>query len=181
MSEIIIKNRKDLEVISSDEKIFEDMWLDPRNNNLGWRGIRETEEEKKEDLKFYEIKKIYSCIIEQGEDVSSEEFFPMELNYDNLNSISFDKGCFIGQEVTSRMYRKGKAKKRVFSFQSKKILEKGQKIFFNDKNIGQILKTINLNGIALIKVDSIPLIQKDPDQIFINKNSCEINFDFHKK
>jgi len=180
MSEILIKNREDLEVISSDEKIFDNMWLDPRSSNLGWRGIREKEGEKKEDLKFYEIKKIYSCIIEQGEDVSSEEFFPMELNYDNLNSISFDKGCFIGQEVTSRMYRKGKAKKRVFSFQSEKNLKKGQKIFFNDKNIGQILKTINLNGIALIKVESIPLIKKDPEQIFINKDSCKINFDFHK-
>ena len=46
-----------------------------------------------------------------------------KLNGNKGDSISFDKGCFIGQEVTSRMYRKGKAKKRVFSFQSKKTLE----------------------------------------------------------
>ena len=110
-------------------------------------------------------------------------FFPYSGQY--FFTLSFALSCprSINKcaQSASAAFVLEKATERVFSFQSKKTLEKGQKIFFNDKNIGQILKTINLNGIALIKVDSIPLIQKDPDQIFINKNSCEINFDFHKK
>ena len=59
-------------------------------------------------------KKISLGIVEEGEDFISGEFFPIELNFDYLNSISFKKGCFIGQEVTSRMHRKGKPKKKSF-------------------------------------------------------------------
>ena len=62
----------------------------------------------------YEKKKISLGIVEEGEDFISGEFFPIELNFDYLNSISFKKGCFIGQEVTSRMHRKGKPKKEFF-------------------------------------------------------------------
>ena len=49
-------------------------------------------------------------------EIKSGELFPMEANLDHLKGIDFKKGCFIGQEVTSRMYRKGKVKKRIILF-----------------------------------------------------------------
>ena len=56
--------------------------------------------------------KIKLGIAEVGSEIKSGELFPMEANLDYLKGIDFKKGCFIGQEVTSRMYRKGKVKKK---------------------------------------------------------------------
>ncbi|MEZ5891837.1 MAG: tRNA-modifying protein YgfZ [Parvularculaceae bacterium] len=44
---------------------------------------------------------------EFGKDFASDEMFLTDVNYDALNAVSYKKGCFIGQEVTSRMKRKG--------------------------------------------------------------------------
>ena len=65
--------------------------------------------------------------------------FSYRLNLDYLNSISFKKGCFIGQEVTSRMYRKGKPKKRVFSITSDRENKPGDDIFLRIKKLAQSL------------------------------------------
>ena len=87
----------------------------------------------------YEKKKISLGIVEEGEDFLSGEFFPIELNLDYLNSISFKKGCFIGQEVTSRMYRKGKPKKRVFSITSNRKINKVMIFLLKIKKLEQLL------------------------------------------
>ena len=45
---------------------------------------------------------------------TSESFLPQELNLDNLNGLSFSKGCFPGQEVIARVHHRGKVKQRLF-------------------------------------------------------------------
>jgi folate-binding protein YgfZ len=59
-----------------------------------------------------------SLQIEQGvgriEAATSEDYIPQMLNYDLTGHISFDKGCYTGQEVVARMHYRGKAKKRLY-------------------------------------------------------------------
>lgn len=56
--------------------------------------------------------------IEQGigriEAATSEDYIPQMLNYDLTGHISFDKGCYTGQEVVARMHYRGKPKKRLY-------------------------------------------------------------------
>jgi folate-binding protein YgfZ len=56
--------------------------------------------------------------IEQGigriEASTSEDYIPQMLNYDLTGHVSFDKGCYTGQEVVARMHYRGKSKKRLF-------------------------------------------------------------------
>jgi folate-binding protein YgfZ len=56
--------------------------------------------------------------IEQGigriEATTSEDYIPQMLNYDLTGHISFDKGCYTGQEVVARMHYRGKSKKRLY-------------------------------------------------------------------
>ena len=111
-SDVNFEEKNDLEVVICLDKKFENSLPDPRHKDLGWRGIRE--KVAVNPTLNYEKKKISLGIVEEGEDFISGEFFPIELNFDYLNSISFKKGCFIGQEVTSRMHRKGKPKKEFF-------------------------------------------------------------------
>jgi folate-binding protein YgfZ len=44
---------------------------------------------------------------------TSERFTPHDLNYQNLDFISFDKGCYVGQEIIARMHYLGKLKKQL--------------------------------------------------------------------
>lgn len=56
--------------------------------------------------------------IEQGigriEAATSEDYIPQMLNYDLTGHVSFDKGCYTGQEVVARMHYRGKPKKRLY-------------------------------------------------------------------
>lgn len=56
-------------------------------------------------------------------DETSEKFTPHELNYHNLGFISFDKGCYKGQEIIARMHYLGKLKKKLQHVQCKTIEE----------------------------------------------------------
>jgi hypothetical protein len=46
-------------------------------------------------------------------DAPSDKIYPIEANFDLLNGIDFQKGCFVGQETTSRMKRRGSIKNRM--------------------------------------------------------------------
>ena len=46
-------------------------------------------------------------------DWGSDKTYPIEANFDLLNGIDFRKGCFVGQETTSRMKRRGQVKNRM--------------------------------------------------------------------
>ena len=50
---------------------------------------------------------------EAGKDYPLGDTFLHEANYDQLNGVSFSKGCFIGQEVASRMQHRGGGRKRI--------------------------------------------------------------------
>lgn len=49
-----------------------------------------------------------------GADMISEKTFPLDCNLDQLNGLDYAKGCFVGQEVASRMKRKGEIRKRLW-------------------------------------------------------------------
>jgi folate-binding protein YgfZ len=49
---------------------------------------------------------------------TSELFQPQELNFQNLNGVSYNKGCYTGQEVIARLYFRGKLKQFVHRFQA---------------------------------------------------------------
>ena len=155
------------------EKEFQGSFIDPRNIDLGWRGIREKSNDRS-NSDNYEKKKISLGIVEEGEDFLSGEFFPIELNLDYLNSISFKKGCFIGQEVTSRMYRKGKPKKRVFSITSNRNNKQGDDIFLENKKIGTIIKSYENESVAILKTNILPKIQKENISVSINNEKATI-------
>jgi len=172
-SDVNFEEKKDLEVVVCLEKEFQGSFIDPRNKDLGWRGIRERSNDisNNED---YEKKKISLGIVEEGEDFLSGEFFPIELNLDYLNSISFKKGCFIGQEVTSRMHRRGKPKKRVFSITCNRNNKQNDDIFLENKKIGTIIKSYKNESVAILKTDALPKIQKENATVNINNEEITI-------
>ena len=123
--------------------------LDPRNKKLGARLVINLEKLylslKKLDLKSTKHEEYYNLsfelgIAQQNTDKLKNKIFGIECNFDELNAIDFKKGCYIGQENTSRIKLKNKLTKRLLQI---KVIEwdisAGQSIFIEKTEIGKVL------------------------------------------
>ncbi|KQW80882.1 CAF17-like 4Fe-4S cluster assembly/insertion protein YgfZ [Brevundimonas sp. Root1279] len=85
--------------------------LDPRVPALGGRSQGDAEADASED--DYQAHRLAQGVPDSDADVPFDTAYPIEANFDLLNGIDFQKGCFIGQETTSRMKRRGSIKNRM--------------------------------------------------------------------
>ncbi|SVB26390.1 uncharacterized protein METZ01_LOCUS179244 [marine metagenome] len=123
--------------------------LDPRHKKLGGRLIINLEKLylslKKLDLKSAEPNEYYKFSHELGipqrdMDKLSDKLFGIECNFEELNGIDFKKGCYVGQENTSRIKLRDKLSKRLLPIQLiKGNLEEGASIFNNENEVGKVL------------------------------------------
>lgn len=140
-------------------------FADPRNEQLGYRIlIPEDLKQKLSDLigaelvdpSQYEAHRIALGVPRGGLDFMYSDAFPHETNMDRLAGVDFDKGCYVGQEVVSRMQHRGTARTR-----SVKVLldgpspEAGATILAGDKPVGTIGSTADGKGIALVRIDRV--------------------------
>lgn len=84
---------------------------DPRLPALGGRGQGDAPSTDSED--DYQAHRLAQGVPDSDADVPFDTAYPIEANFDLLNGIDFQKGCFIGQETTSRMKRRGSIKNRM--------------------------------------------------------------------
>ncbi|UPK33704.1 folate-binding protein YgfZ [Bradyrhizobium sp. 186] len=140
-------------------------FADPRNEELGYRIlIPEQLKQKLSDLigaglvdaAAYESHRIALGVPRGGLDFMYSDAFPHETNMDRLAGVDFDKGCYVGQEVVSRMQHRGTARTR-----SVKVLldgpspEAGTTVLAGDKPVGTIGSTADGKGIALVRIDRV--------------------------
>jgi folate-binding protein YgfZ len=86
--------------------------LDPRLAELGWRGYgREAPADQGEDA--YDAHRLAHGVPDPARDCEPDKTFPLEADADLLNAIDFKKGCYVGQETTSRMKRRSVVKTRM--------------------------------------------------------------------
>ncbi len=129
---------------------------------------------------WYDLIRYKNCIPEGTKEIEINTTLPMEINLDLLGGISFEKGCFIGQEVNARIKYKGLVKRKYVPIQFKNKnfsfsnLDKvDNKIFLETENIGEVIALL-LNkeddiwyGIAKIKLSQLYLFEEN------NKLECD--------
>ncbi len=89
---------------------------DPRDPRLGWRAILPSAEAAAfgtAEVAAYEALRIDAVAPKGGVDFAYGDAFPHDANFDLLNGVDFGKGCYVGQEVVSRMKHRGTGRKRV--------------------------------------------------------------------
>lgn len=91
----------------------------------------------------YEFKRIEAGIPE-GVNEFNERINPVECNLEKY--VSFTKGCYIGQEVIARLDSQGKKPKQMVKINSYNAINRDDKIFSEDKDVGFISSVINYNG-----------------------------------
>ena len=104
----------------------------------------------------YDAHRILIGMPEGGIDYAYGKAFPHEALYDQNGGVDFAKGCYVGQEVVSRMHHRASARKRVVQISSDDYLPKeGTKIKVLDKSVGAITSITGNNGLALLRLDHI--------------------------
>jgi folate-binding protein YgfZ len=83
-----------------------------------------------------------------------ELFTPHMLNLDLLGAISFDKGCYTGQEIVARTHYKGATKRRTMRFVSSEPVNEGDKVTLDGREIGDVLNVAGNNLLAVVPVAS---------------------------
>jgi folate-binding protein YgfZ len=139
-------------------------FFDPRLPALGHRAIgpRATIAAIANDVGeiAWERHRIALGVPEFGKDFSSDEVFLLDVNYDALGGVSYKKGCFVGQEVTSRMKRKGEVRKRTarLSFDGA-APAKGTPVTAGDSTLGEVLSGADGAALGLIRMDRLASAQ----------------------
>ena len=83
----------------------------------------------------------------------SEQFTPHMLNLDVLGAVSFDKGCYTGQEIVARTHYKGATKRRTLRFEASGPVAEGQKVQLDGRDVGDVLNVAGNQLLAVAPVD----------------------------
>jgi len=131
-------------------------FADPRYPPLGWRAIAPNDQLPSTDAGGYRSGRIRLGIADSDEDIGSGKLFPHEANLDQLSGVSFTKGCYVGQEVVSRMQHRGTARSRILPVKvAGGANVNGAEVKAGDRVIGTLLSFDGEDALALLRLDRL--------------------------
>ena len=131
-------------------------WPDPRLPALGWRGYGAEAPDAQPAAEADHDAWRLSLGVPGPADWGSETTYPIEADFDLLAGIDFKKGCFIGQETTSRMKRRGQIKTRMLPIRFQGAPPPhGAEVLAGPLRAGQVLSGRDGAAMALLRLDRI--------------------------
>lgn len=100
--------------------------------------------------------RIANGVAESGPDYALADAFPHDVLLDQLDGVGFKKGCFIGQEVVSRMQHRGTARRRVLLISAASDLPaSGTDLISGGKVVGTLGSISGKHGLAIARIDRV--------------------------
>ena len=151
---------------------------DTRNKDLGLRIIAPLDTPTNADFEKYEETRIGLNIPDPANDLIRDKDFALEARLDEMGAIDFHKGCYIGQEMTSRMKRRGTLKQNLQAFKyDGDEIPYDCPIIADEIEIGRVRTNYKNCGMALIRLDRLKAATQngakmlaDGKQIYIEAN-----------
>jgi tRNA-modifying protein YgfZ len=144
-------------------------WVrDPRIAELGWRGYGADSlpNASEADYERHRLEVGAPGPADWGEDSA----YPLEADFDLLNGVDFKKGCFVGQETTSRMKRRGAIKSRMLPLRFDGAAPAhGAEILAGTLRAGEVLSGADGRAMALVRLDRI-----EGASLTVNGRPCEV-------
>nr|ACG26554.1 aminomethyltransferase [Zea mays] len=146
-------------------------WLkDPRLDYLGYRGIFPAdtipplvESDKEADERHYQLWRIENGVAEGSTEIPKGEAIPLEYNLAGLNAISFEKGCYIGQELIARTHHRGVIRKRLMPMkfvdgngqELEQAVAPGSEVVdeASGKKVGAVSTALGSRGMGLLRLE----------------------------
>jgi hypothetical protein len=134
-------------------------FTDPRLAALGLRILVGAEQGagypdgEKATADAYHAHRITLGVPEGGKDYALGDAFPHEADLDLLHGVSFSKGCYVGQEVVSRMQNRATVRKRVVPIEGDAPLTSGAEVRAGEAVIGTVGSVTGRKALALVRLD----------------------------
>jgi tRNA-modifying protein YgfZ len=103
----------------------------------------------------FAARRLRAGVAEAERDFPASDVFPHDVLLDWNGGVGFRKGCFVGQEVVSRMQHRGTARRRVMLAQAEGHLTPGSDILAGERSIGTVLSSAGRHGIAMVRIDRL--------------------------
>jgi tRNA-modifying protein YgfZ len=140
------------------------VFRDPRLAALGWRVITHKSQTEAAlaatgatlaELDAYHAHRAALGIGEVAFDFVLGDAFPHEINMDQLHGVDFKKGCYVGQEVVSRMQHRGTARTRLVQLRYTDgfVASGGSQVMAGEKTLGVTGTADSGRGLAMIRLD----------------------------
>ncbi|MEM9839143.1 MAG: hypothetical protein AAF830_08305 [Pseudomonadota bacterium] len=161
--------------VAPDAHAPEDAGKDPRVDGLGrrWFTLGPMVSGPRNPGYFHLMRRL--GIPEFGLDYQSGDVFAMDVNLDVLGAVDYQKGCFVGQEVASRMHRKGEVRKRTLKVYGDADLPRGTTLRQRSGIVGTITSMIGGEGLAVMRYDRL-----QGDEVFALHKGFDLRFKIRK-
>lgn len=109
-----------------------------------------------DDPALYDVLRISAGIPEYGRDYALSDVFPHDVLLDLTGGLSFRKGCYVGQEVVSRMQHRGTARRRPVIVKGETALPAtGTELLAGGKPVGALGGVSGVLGLAIVRIDRV--------------------------
>jgi hypothetical protein len=99
--------------------------------------------------------RIENAIAESGSDYALGDAFPHDVLLDQMSGVGFRKGCYVGQEVVSRMQHRGTARRRVLIVSGGSLPAPGTTVSAGGKALGVLGSVHDDKGLAILRIDRV--------------------------
>ncbi len=108
------------------------------------------------DIDAWHRLRILAGVAESGFDYALGDAFPHDVLLDQNEGVGFKKGCYVGQEVVSRMQHRGTARRRILIAETETTLpESGTSITAAGRVVGTLGSSVGSIGLALARIDKV--------------------------
>lgn len=129
---------------------------DPRLPELGRRAIIAKGEMRSDLLRGDNYRDHRLALgIPESRDFGSDKMFALDADLEELHAVDFDKGCYVGQELTARMKHRATARKRLIPIEFSQSGPHDPQLTMNGKEIGEIVSDYGRQGFAHIRLDRL--------------------------
>ncbi len=147
---------------------------DPRDPRAPHRAIAPRADATTDDAGAYHAARIGAGLAEQGVDFGLEDVFPADINMDLIGGVDFRKGCFVGQEVASRMKRRGTARRRTLPATVPATLDAPGPITADGFEIGMLTSFSGGAGLARVRIDRAAEAQAAGQPLLVNGHAITL-------
>ena len=161
--------------VAPDEVIF----ADTRHPDMGLRLLTTKEYASDGAIADYHYMRI-NCVLPEGlHDLIYDKSYLLENNYDLIHAIDFNKGCYVGQEVTARAKYRGVVRKKIYKVRSNNgeaLLSGANVQTSNGIILGEMRSCVNDVGLAQLRVEELQAAQQSGAIIFCDNAALYIDF-----
>ncbi|WP_420547334.1 YgfZ/GcvT domain-containing protein [Curvivirga sp.] len=164
------------------------VYSDPRNSQLGYRFVGNSDaflkyhqsiDEKPKEV--YEAVRIEAGIPDGSQDIEKNKGLLLEYGFDELNGVDWNKGCYMGQELTARTKYRALIKKRLMiikpvSGAMSNMVRSGEMIRAGDKDIGHVRSVSENTALAFIRLDRMEKAQNDQMPFMVGEAEVLIEY-----